>query len=162
MDYFVHVNGTELRVDGQLVDAELAPVSESPVRAARIGGRSLRLVPRRNGRGDWTLDIEGTTYRAQVLDARQEAAFSARQSSGSARGPSPLKAPMPGLVVRVEVAPGDVVEPGVGVVIVEAMKMENELTAEARARVTQIRVEAGSTVDKDDILVEFEAVEEEE
>jgi pyruvate carboxylase subunit B len=62
---------------------------------------------------------------------------------------------MPGLVVRVEVAPGDRVAAGQGVVIIEAMKMENELKADGGGVVSCIHVVAGQTVDKGTVLVEF-------
>jgi biotin carboxyl carrier protein len=65
---------------------------------------------------------------------------------------------MPGLVVKVEVAVGDEVARGQGLVVMEAMKMENELKSEGAGRVTRIHVEAGATVEKDQVLVELEAV----
>jgi pyruvate carboxylase subunit B len=66
---------------------------------------------------------------------------------------------MPGLVVKVDVSAGDAVEPGEGVVIVEAMKMENELKAEAGGVVARVHVRAGDTVDKGQVLVDFESPE---
>ena len=64
---------------------------------------------------------------------------------------------MPGLVVRVDVEPGHRVEAGQGVVIIEAMKMENELKAEADGVVSRVLVEQGQAVEKGAVLVEFEA-----
>ena len=75
-------------------------------------------------------------------------------------GPKPLRAPMPGLVVQLEVAEGDQVTSGQGLVIVEAMKMENELKSEGEGTVKRILVEPGQAVDKDQVLVEFETPEE--
>ena len=161
-DQRLHVafEGQSLRVDGVPIDVDLAPGSQGPVRSALIGGRSLRVIPTRNGQGDWTVDVEGVSYRVQVLDRRQEAIREARKTVASESGPAPLRAPMPGLVVRVEVSAGDVVQRGDGVIIVEAMKMENELKAEGVARVSAVVVSAGDTVEKDQILVEFQTVEE--
>lgn len=133
----------------------------NPVRGARLGERSLALLPRRMGKGLWEIEVEGRRYEAQVNDRGQEAALQALAARGATAGIAPLRAPMPGLVVRVEVEVGQVVEPGEGVVIVEAMKMENELRAPARARVTGLPVEAGMAVEKDTVLVEFGPVEEE-
>jgi biotin carboxyl carrier protein len=77
-----------------------------------------------------------------------------------AAGPGPVRAPMPGMVVRVEVAEGDAVAPGQGIVVVEAMKMENELKTESGGVVARINVEAGQAVEKGAVLVEFaDAVE---
>ena len=64
---------------------------------------------------------------------------------------------MPGLVVKVQVEEGDHVEVGRGLVIVEAMKMENELKAEAAGVVARIHVEPGQAVEKDQILVDLAA-----
>jgi pyruvate carboxylase subunit B len=60
---------------------------------------------------------------------------------------------MPGLVVRVEVQLGQHVAPGTGLVVVEAMKMENELRAQTRGIVAQIHVQAGDRVEKGTPLV---------
>jgi pyruvate carboxylase subunit B len=68
---------------------------------------------------------------------------------------------MPGMVVRVEVAEGDVVRAGQGIVIVEAMKMENELLAEAAAVVRRVHVREGEPVEKDQLLVDLGSVDEE-
>ncbi len=168
MEFYVHIDGERMKVkvengrclvDGEEVDVAIAPGNGTPMRSASAQGRSLRIRPRREGKGDWRLDVEGTQYQALVLDPGQEAIRKARQAAGVSSGPAPLRAPMPGMVVRIEVAEGDEVEVGDGVVIVEAMKMENELRAPAPARVRSIAVEEGMAVDKDQILVEFEPLE---
>jgi pyruvate carboxylase subunit B len=64
---------------------------------------------------------------------------------------------MPGLVVRLEVEPGQTVAPGGGVLVLEAMKMENELRSPAGGRVRAVLVRAGQAVEKGQTLVEFEA-----
>jgi propionyl-CoA carboxylase alpha chain len=69
-----------------------------------------------------------------------------------------LLCPMPGQVVRIDVHEGDVVEAGQPLAIVEAMKMENVLKAERRARVSVIRVAPGAVLAVDEIILEFEAV----
>ena len=70
--------------------------------------------------------------------------------------PVPLLAPMPGLIVRVHVAPGDLVQAGQPLVAIEAMKMENELRAPVGAKVTVVRAVPGSPVEKGATLVEFD------
>ncbi|CAN0561616.1 unnamed protein product, partial [Laminaria digitata] len=69
-----------------------------------------------------------------------------------------LLCPMPGQVVRIDVAEGDVVEDGQPLAIVEAMKMENVLKAEKRARVSKVRVQSGAVLAVDEVILEFEAV----
>jgi pyruvate carboxylase subunit B len=63
---------------------------------------------------------------------------------------------MPGLVLRVHVAPGQQVAVGAGLIVLEAMKMENELKAAAAGVVKVVRVQAGEAVEKGQVLVEFE------
>jgi propionyl-CoA carboxylase alpha chain len=69
-----------------------------------------------------------------------------------------LLCPMPGQVVRIDVAEGDIVEDGQTLAIVEAMKMENVLKAIKRARVSKVRVKAGAVLAVDEVILEFEAV----
>ena len=168
MDFFVHIDGERLHVqvdngkclvDGEPVEMELASGNGTPIRSASAAGQSLRVRPRHQGRGAWRLDVEGSQFEVEVLDPGQEAIRRARKVAGAGSGPAPLKAPMPGLVVRVEVAEGDLVEEGQGMIIVEAMKMENELRAPAAARVSAVSVSEGMAVEKDMVLIEFEALE---
>ena len=80
-------------------------------------------------------------------------------SGKSARPPGPahLFAPMPGLIVRVNVQEGDHVRPGQGLVVMEAMKMENELRATVAGIVRRVVVSPGSAVEKGATLLEMEA-----
>ncbi|MBM3885848.1 MAG: acetyl-CoA carboxylase biotin carboxyl carrier protein subunit [Gemmatimonadetes bacterium] len=72
-------------------------------------------------------------------------------------GPTPLVAPMPGLIVRVHVRPGDVVAAGQPLVVMEAMKMENELRATAAGVVRSVAVLPGAAVEKGTVLVALDA-----
>jgi biotin carboxyl carrier protein len=168
MELYVHVDGNRYRVsvsngrvllDDRAVAISLGPSNASPIRVAHAAERSLRIHPGRVGRGEWRIDIEGVRYEARVLDPGQEAALVARGAAGGKKGPSPLTAPMPGLVVRVLVEEGDRVDPGDGLVIVEAMKMENELRAGEAGRVGRIHVQEGAVVEKDEPLVTFQPPE---
>ena len=95
-----------------------------------------------------------------MVDERTRAIREMTGAGGAAAGPAPVKAPMPGLVVKVEVEPGDRVRKGQGIVIVEAMKMENELRADTDATVAAVHVTPGQAVERDQILVIFQAPEE--
>jgi biotin carboxyl carrier protein len=90
------------------------------------------------------------------VDERTRHIQSLTGAAAGDRGAAPLKAPMPGLVVRVLAEPGQDVTRGAGVVVLEAMKMENELKAPADAKVKTVRVRAGEAVEKGQVLVEFE------
>lgn len=153
----VDLTGEVPRVDGREVDAGLSRVPGTPTRLMLVDGRSHTLVARRDETDGWDLYLDGERFNADVVDERTRAI---REMTGQAEGdtgPRPVRAPMPGLVVRVDVAEGDRVAAGQSVVIVEAMKMENDLKAGSAGRVSRIHVAAGEAVDKGAVLVEFEA-----
>jgi biotin carboxyl carrier protein len=168
MKYFVTIGSRVLevelgpngvRVDGDEVEADLAEMDGTEVRTLLLGGRSHRILAGKEGPGEWGLHLSGRRLKARVLDERRQAIHELTGMSAAGAGPGALRAPMPGLVIKVDVQEGDSVARGQGLVIVEAMKMENELKAEGDARVGKVLVTAGETVEKDQILVEFEAPE---
>jgi biotin carboxyl carrier protein len=107
-------------------------------------------------RGTWAMHIAGRRLSAEVVDERTRAIRAMTRSSAGPSGPRPVKAPMPGLVVRIEVAAGDHVTAGQGVLIMEAMKMENELKADVAGVVSRVLVTSGQAVEKGTVLIEFE------
>ena len=150
----VEVSEAGVRVDGRLVQVDVSPTGAGTY-SLLIDGASHRLVARREKAGVWRLQLDGQGYGAEVVDDRTRAIRAMTGQDGKPSGPRALKAPMPGLVVKVEVASGNTVARGQGLVIVEAMKMENELRAEAGGRVSRVRVQPGQAVEKDQVLVEF-------
>jgi len=102
--------------------------------------------------GSCTLDV---SVSGQTLPATLLTRFGARpaEGGGSGSGPQQVLAPMPGKVVRVMVAPGDSVEPRQGLVVIEAMKMENELRAARAGRVKTVRAAEGQSVEAGALLV---------
>ncbi len=156
----VELDPEGVRVDGRLVDADLRRVPETAVHTLLADGASHRFVVRRSARGSWELHLRGRKVVAEVVDERTRQIREMTGMGAGPAGPRPVRAPMPGMVVQVEVEEGQMVEPGDGLAVVEAMKMENELRAEASGRVATIHVEAGQAVDKDEILIEFEPPEE--
>jgi pyruvate carboxylase subunit B len=168
MDLCVEIGGKSFRVriakdgtevDGHPLEVELAPRGLGPLRSVRVEGRSYRILPDRNGSGGWSLECGGTRYRAEVMNPGEVALRRIRAAAPDSGGPPPLRAPMPGLVIRVEVAVGDLVEVGTGIMIVEAMKMENELKALGAGKVRAVHAREGQAVEKDQVLVEFEKPE---
>ena len=142
-------------VDGRGHAASLAATSPSRGRSLLLDGASFALLARRADGGAWELQLDGRSVSAEVLDARTARV---RELSAAAAGrvaAAALKAPMPGLVVRVAVGEGDAVEEGDTVLIVEAMKMENELRAPGAAKVTRLHAAPGEAVEKGQVLVEF-------
>jgi biotin carboxyl carrier protein len=104
--------------------------------------------------GSFVVHVEGEAYAIRV---EEETRYIIRTRGGTAVGGGQvLRAPMPGRVVLLEVAVGQVVKPGDGLVILEAMKMENEFRAAVAGTVKEIRVEVGQAVNPGDVLLVIE------
>ena len=152
----VEVDGDKVTVGGRVVSATLSPVPGIPLRQLLIEGRSVALALDEESRGGWALTRRGERWEAEVVDERTRHIRSLTGGSEGARGPAALRAPMPGLVVRVLVESGQAVAAGAGLVVLEAMKMENELKVAAGGTVGTVRVAAGEAVEKGQVLVELE------
>ena len=152
----VDLEGDQVRVGGRSLSAALRRVPGTPLRHLLVDGRPSTLVIEGNGRGQWTIGVRGEQWDVEAVDERTRHIRSLTSAATGDRGAAPLKAPMPGLVVRVLAEPGQGITRGAGLVVLEAMKMENELKAAADAKVKTVRVRAGEAVEKGQVLVEFE------
>jgi len=146
---------------------------------AEAGGRRYELEVRGVGEGEYLLLHEGRVYECRVEQAQGarergemrvavgagEYAVTltdtkhlrgARIAAGEHGGRAQVVAPMPGKVVRVLVERGQAVESGAGVVVVEAMKMQNELKSPKAGTVVELRVEPGATVNAGEVLAVIE------
>ena len=164
MKYLVTVAGREIEVevDGDRVTAAgatrtatLRTVAGTPSRQLLVDGKPTEISLRSSGRGQWTLGVGGDRWDAEVVDERTRHIRSLTAGATATHGPATVRAPMPGLVVRVLVEAGQEVTAGAGIVVLEAMKMENELKAPAAGVVRVVRVGAGEPVEKGQVLVEF-------
>ena len=152
----VDIDGDGVRLEGEPVHAHLADVAGTPVRLVTIGEEVHRVIARRHPeRGRYTLWLDGFRYEVEALDERTRTIRELSRAAAGPPGPAPLVAPMPGLIVRVNVQEGDSVTAGQGLVVMEAMKMENELRATAAGTVLRILVSAGTAVEKGAVLVEL-------
>jgi pyruvate carboxylase subunit B len=154
----IELDAGEVKLDGRSVPVALADVDGTPVRLVRVGDRVYRVIVRaRAGRGSYTLWLDGFNYEIEALDERTRTIRDLTAAQSGPVGPAPLVAPMPGLIVRVNVEIGDSVSAGQGLVVMEAMKMENELRAAGAGKVKAVHAKAGEAVDKGTLLVELEA-----
>ena len=152
----VEVDGDRVSVDGRTYSAALSSIPGTPLRSLLLDGRSLTLAMDSLGRGRWVVTHAGERWEVEVIDERTRHIRSLTASGDHRRTAQVLKAPMPGLVVRVQASPGDSVAAGAGIVVLEAMKMENELKAPAEVHIKSVLVVAGQAVEKGQVLVEFE------
>jgi acetyl/propionyl-CoA carboxylase alpha subunit len=149
----VELDGDRVIIDGVASVVHREPVVGTPLDQIMIDGRAFTLSLEPDGLGRWVAGVRGSRYDVAIVDERTH---HVQQLVGQAAPPSgqALKAPMPGLVVRVLVAEGDQVAAGQGLVVLEAMKMENELKATVAGVVKSVRAAAGATVEKGQFLLE--------
>ncbi len=155
-EYQVTVEGDTVTVDGQRHVAHLSAIAGTPLRHLLLGDRSFTLLFDAPGPGRWTMGFQGEAWETEVVDERTRHIRSLTGAGGEKATGGQLKAPMPGLVVRVDVAPGQEVPAGASLVVLEAMKMQNELRAPAAAAVARVLVQPGQAVEKGQILIEFD------
>lgn len=141
-----------MTVDGSAIAVE-ARLLRLGVLSLIVDGRAWRVVLE-EGADETAVLIAGQRIPYSVNDPRSLKARRAHASG--ADGPRPIKASMPGRVVRVLAQPGDVVEAHQGIVVIEAMKMQNELKSPKQGKVAEIRVKPGDTVAAGDVLAVVE------
>lgn len=139
-------------VEGKPVDADVVALDDGSL-SVRIGGRMLDMVV--EGEPP-ELGVVASGYRAyvRVESERLRAAAAAKRSGGGAAEKA-MMAPMPGRVVKLLVAVGDEVKAGQGLIVIEAMKMENELRAKGPGKIGEIHVQAGAAVEAGAKLLSF-------
>ena len=148
--------GFRVSLDGQPRELDAARVGVyglSLLNRETAASREVQVTPA-TGPGELLITLSGRTVAATV-NGRRTGRAGADSSAGS-HGEQAVTAPMPGRVVRVLVAPGDEVDVRQGVVVVEAMKMENELRSPKAGRVKDVSVTPGTSVEAGRVLVVIE------
>ena len=163
MKYFVTIGAQtlEVEVDGARVlvgrepfETQLAAVSGTPLYHLLLGGESWTVAAEPlEGAGRWVLGMVGERVEVTVQDEQSRATEALGGKGQPVAAGGTVRAPMPGLVVRIEVAEGQQVDAGAGLVVVEAMKMENELRAPRPGMVQTVHVAVGQAVEKGASLV---------
>jgi biotin carboxyl carrier protein len=135
------------RAEGERIQGSFEIQATAPgAYLVRIGTRSYRVAPGTRGEAC----VNGRVLPIEVFDPRD---LREAERAHAGRGRQRIAALMPGKVIRVLVAPGDRVEAGQGLVVVEAMKMQNEMKSPQAGRVAEVRAQAGATVGAGDVLI---------
>jgi acetyl/propionyl-CoA carboxylase alpha subunit len=140
------------RVGDWEVDAEIIEEGNGAL-TVRTGGRTFDITYWRDGRETY-LDLGGTAISVEILDPLRPSHGGNGDGVGS--GKREIRAAMPGKVVAVKARPGEAVRQGQGVIVVEAMKMENEVPSPKSGRVMALAVVPGQTVEKGALLFSIE------
>ena len=162
--YTVIIDGEEFAIgigDDHAVSLDGAPV-QVDVRRIDVGRFSLLLEGKSltfaitGGNGRYGVTSAARSYEVVVENERQRLLKKLGTVGTTRSVHQEVRAPMPALVVRVEVSPGDTVREGGGLVVLEAMKMENELKSPVQGRVKEVHVAAGRAVEKGELLITLE------
>jgi biotin carboxyl carrier protein len=153
--YIIEINDDRrVLVDGVEYAVDFEPVSGQPVYSLLIDGRSYEaLVSQAEEADAWHVLLQGALSTVLVEDERERRL---RAAAGAVAAPSAefhLKAPMPGLIVAVSVAEGQAVKKGDILVILESMKMQNELRCPRDGTVGRVRVKGGEGVEPNQVLL---------
>jgi biotin carboxyl carrier protein len=147
-------DGLRVRLDEQEVRVDLLRVNAA-LYSLLIGGRSFEVDLLEVEEGFMVL-VDGQPFHVEIQDEQERRLRAAVGKEGARAAKRTVAAPMPGKVVKLLVKPGDAVKAGDGVIVVEAMKMENELKASAPGTVKEVRVAEGKAVGAGEVLVVIE------
>ena len=150
VEHTVSIEGDAITFDGSPLSAEIAPLGGG-VFSLLLDGESIRVVL--SGEGDRTALCSGITGEVALESPRSRLLKQFGGIADEAHRQLEIRAPMPALVVRIEVEVGQRVAQGEGLIVLEAMKMENELNAPHAGTVKEILVEKGRSVEKGALLV---------
>jgi biotin carboxyl carrier protein len=155
--YEVWVDGERPIIDGSPLDWDIVRLSATSFHILfQNKSYSAEIVQHDTVAKTIALKINGQVLRVEIKD-RYDLLLEKMGMTGVGVGVvSSVKAPMPGLIVKISVQVGDAVKPGDALLVLEAMKMENMIKASAEAKVSQIKTKKGDSVEKGQVLIEFQ------
>lgn len=146
------VDERHVRVGDRLLPVDFQSVSGQPVYSLLVDGKSYESFVYQ-GDEDWEVLLRGRQFQVKVEDEREKRLKAAAGGGVVEGGEFHLKAPMPGLVVAISVSEGQEVKKGQVLVILESMKMQNELKSPRDGTISHIKVKAGESVEQKQILL---------
>lgn len=152
-EYLVEIiDDKHISVNGKVFEVDFESVSGQPVYSLIVDGKSHESYVQ-PGDETWQVLLRGRLFPVRVEDEREKRLRAAGGAGVAESGEFQLKAPMPGLVVAVPVAEGDEIKKGQVLLILESMKMQNELKSPRDGTVGRIRVRAGESVEQKQTLL---------
>ena len=163
MKYVTNVEGRQflveiidekhVSVDGKVYQVDFESVSGQPVYSLIVDGRSHESYIYPGEDNTWEVLLRGRLYPVKVEDEREKRLRAAAGGGVAETGEFHLRAPMPGLVVAIPVTEGQAVKKGQVILILESMKMQNELKAPRDGTIGRIRVKPGESVEQKQTLL---------
>jgi biotin carboxyl carrier protein len=146
------IDEKHVSVDGKIYNVDFESVSGQPVFSLIVDGKSHEAYVQ-EGDENWQVLMRGRLYPVKVEDEREKRLRAAGGAGVAETGEFHLKAPMPGLVVSIPVTEGQEVKKGQVLLILESMKMQNELKAPRDGKISRIRVKPGESVEQKQALL---------
>lgn len=153
VDYIVEmIDERHIALNDQVCEIDFAPVGDQPIFSLLLDGKSYEafVYPQNE---IWQVLLLGNLYSVRVEDEREKRLRATAGGRAMERGEFHLKAPMPGLVVAIPVSEGQRVNRGDVLVILESMKMQNELKSPREGVVTRLRISVGDSVEQSQTLL---------
>ena len=164
MKYYAQVGSTEyeidieneiITIDGEPVSVDLQKSGDPELYSVLFGGKSFDMLIESH-RFDYAVTFQNEQFQVLVEDERTRKLNRGRKAPGALGDDTAVTAPIPGLVVKVLVDVGDTVEEGQPLVILEAMKMENEIRSARTGVIQEIKAASGQRVEQNEVLLLFE------
>src|SRR3990172_3705974 len=156
-EYTIEILGPRhVSVNGKLYDVDFQSISGQPVFSLLVDGRSYQPAVFPGEEDTLQVLMRGTLYIATVEDERERRLKSAGGTGARVSGEFVLRAPMPGLIVNVPVSEGQDVKKGDVLVILESMKMQNELKSPRDGKVTRVQAKPGNSVEQRQTILSVE------
>ena len=146
------IDEKHVSVNGKTYEVDFESVSGQPVYSLIVDGKSHESYIAR-GDDNWQVLLRGRLYPITVEDEREKRLRAAAGGGVAESGEFILKAPMPGLVVAIPVSEGQEVKRGQVILILESMKMQNELKAPRDGTIHKVKVKAGESVEQKQTLL---------
>ncbi len=141
--------------DGRTLTANFEPNLGNNIYSLLLDGKSYEIYITPGENGEIQVYLSGQLFSVS-LETERAHRYASLSGSKHGTGEVSIKAPMPGLVTIVSVTPGDAVEAGQRVLVLEAMKMENEIRAPRAGKVKSVNVQKGQTVEQNKVLIVLE------
>jgi biotin carboxyl carrier protein len=150
--YEIEIDGDQIFVDGDQVEVDLRQIAEPELYSMLYDGHSYELVVEAT-RYNYTVLIRGDQYQIMVEDERTRRLNASRRQNELPDGEFAIKAPIPGLVVKLLVAEGDSVDENQPLLILEAMKMENEIRSPRACTIKKVEIAVGQRIEQNAVMI---------
>lgn len=147
------IDDKHVSVDGKVYEVDFESVSGQPVYSLIVDGRSHEAYIYQGEDNNWQVLLRGRLYPITVEDEREKRLRAAAGGGVAETGEFHLRAPMPGLVVAIPVTEGQPIKKGQVILILESMKMQNEIKAPRDGVIGRIRVKTGESVEQKQTLL---------